>query len=102
MIKTIFVLVIVYLGQGGVDTRLTFQDLQQCEAARSTLHSAIPTNVKGSLKSVCIKQEVPVEKPRKIKCSIENKTDYQSTRAGSYNQNMERYPYPVSFTCVEE
>jgi hypothetical protein len=94
MIKTIFVLVIVYLGQGGVDTRLTFQDLQQCEAARSSLHP--------SLKAVCIKQEIPVEKPRKIKCSIENKTDYQSTRAGAYNQNMERYPYPVSFTCVEE
>ena len=102
MIKTIFVLVIVYLGQGGVDTRLTFQDLQQCEAARSSLHSAIPTNVKGSLKSVCIKQEIPVERPRKLKCSIENKTDYKNPRNFAGSVNMDKYPYPVSFTCVEE
>lgn len=94
MFKVLFVLVITS-SNGGINADLAFPTLHQCEAAKEQVEALRH----GPIRAVCIEQQV---KSKKLKCSIENKTDYQSTRAGAYNQNMERYPYPVGFTCVED
>lgn len=99
MIKVIFVLVLMNT-QGGINADLQFPTLQQCEQVKSTLTAIKPNNSTYQfIAGECVEQQV---KSKKLKCSIENKTDYQSTRAGAYNQNMEHYPYPVGFICVED
>jgi hypothetical protein len=86
--------------EGGINTDLHFPTLQQCEQVKNTLSGVKPW--KGSQKSItgaCVEQQV---KSRKLKCSIENKTDYTNQWSNSRAKNMEGYPYPVGFTCVEE
>lgn len=99
MIKLIFVLVLMNT-EGGINTDLHFPTLQQCEQVKNTLSGVKPWQ--GSRKFIvgeCVEQQV---KSRKLKCSIENKTDYKNPRNTNRAKNMEGYPYPVGFTCVEE
>ena len=99
MIKTIFVLVLMNT-QGGINADLHFPTLQQCEQVKTTLLAVHPN--KGNIAFItgeCVEQQV---KSRKLKCSIENKTDYVNSRSDLRAKNMEGYPYPVGFTCVEE
>lgn len=99
MIKVIFVLVLMNT-QGGINADLQFPNLQQCEQVKSKLTAITPNNSKYQfIAGECVEQQV---KPKKLKCSIENKTDYANKSMGRYNDNMNHYPYPVGFTCIEE
>ena len=99
MIKLIFVLVLMNT-QGGINADLQFPTLQQCEQVKATLTTIKPNNSKYQfIAGECVEQRV---KPKKLKCSIENKTDYKNPRNFAGSVNMDKYPYPVGFTCVEE
>lgn len=90
----VFVLVML-MYNGGINTDLTFNTLQQCETV------AQQAKKNGVSKAFCIEKQVPKEKKKKLNCKIENRTDYSSGRSG-YNNNMLGYPYPVGISCVEE
>lgn len=95
MIKVIFVLVLMNT-QGGINADLQFPTLQQCEQVKATLTAIKPNNSKYQfIAGECVEQQV---KSKKLKCSIENKTDYRNRN--SYD--MANYPYPVGFICVED
>lgn len=99
MIKTIFVLVLMNT-QGGINADLHFSTLQQCEQVKATLSAVHPNG--GNVKFIageCVEQKV---ESKRFKCSIENKTDYKNPRNFAGSVNMDKYPYPVGFTCVEE
>ena len=99
MIKLIFVLVLMNT-QGGINADLQFPTLQKCEQAKNILSGVKPWS--GSQKfitGVCVEQQVT---SKRLKCSIENKTDYKNPRNFAGSVNMDKYPYPVGFTCVEE
>lgn len=94
MLKVLFALVITS-SNGGINADLAFPTLHQCEAAKEQVEALR----QGPIRAVCIEQQV---KSKKLKCSIENKTDYKNPRNDSRAKNMDGYPYPVGFTCVEE
>lgn len=99
MIKTIFVLVLMNT-QGGINADLHFPTLQQCEQVKTTLSAVHPN--KGNIAFIageCVEQKIT---PKRLKCSIENKTDYKNPRNFAGSVNMDAYSYPVGFTCIEE
>lgn len=87
----VFVLVMM-MYRGGINTDLTFNTLQQCEAVAATVKN------NGFDKAFCIEKQV---KKKKLNCKIENRTDYYNGHTG-YNKNLDGYPYPVGFSCVED
>jgi hypothetical protein len=79
---------------GGIDTNLTFKTIQQCETV------AEQAKKNGVYRAFCIEQQV---KQKKLKCKIDNRTDYQNPfNSSSKSHNMDSYPYPVGISCVEE
>lgn len=89
----VFVLVMM-MYRGGINTDLTFNTLQQCEAVAATAKK------NGFDHAFCIEKQV---KKKKLNCKIENRTDYQNSfNVSSKSHNMDGYPYPVGFSCVEE
>ena len=89
----VFVLIMVVY-QGGINADLTFPTLQQCE----TVADIAKQN--GVLHAFCVEKQV---KKKKLNCKIENSTDYKNPfHSSSKSHNMDGYPYPVGFSCVEE
>jgi hypothetical protein len=79
---------------GGINTDLTFNTLQQCETV------AEQAKKNGVYRAFCVEQQV---KQKKLKCKIENRTDYQNSfNVSSKSHNLDGYPYPVGISCVEE
>jgi hypothetical protein len=92
--SVVFVLIMT-LYHGGINTDLTFSTLQQCETVAATARK------KAAIEhAFCVEQQV---KQKKLKCKIENRTDYQNSfNMSSYTHNLDGYPYPVGISCVEE
>lgn len=89
----VFILVMMEL-HGCINTNLTFNTLQQCETV------AAQAKKNGIYKAFCVEQQV---KQKKLKCKIENRTDYQNSfNMSSKSHNLDGYPYPVGISCVEE
>lgn len=94
MLKIIYVLVMMNV-HGGVSTDLTFSTMHQCNSAKAQVEE-LRLNY---IRALCIEQQV---KSKKLKCSIENSTDYVNKINRVYSSNMDHYPYPIGFNCVEE
>ena len=90
---TVVFLLIMVMFNGGINTDLTFNTLQQCETV------AQQAKKNGVSKAFCIEKQVNTKK--KLNCTIENRTDYHNGNSG-YNKNLNGYPYPVGISCVEE
>lgn len=89
----VFVLVMM-MYRGGINTDLSFPTLQQCEAVAAI---AKTNSVEHAF---CVEKQV---KKKKLNCTIENRTDYQNSfNVSSKSHNMDGYPYPVGFSCIEE
>lgn len=89
----VFVLVMIVV-EGGIDTHLTFNTLQQCETV------AAQAKKNGVYRSFCVEQQV---KQKKLNCKIENRTDYVNHfNSTAKSHNLDYYPYPVGISCVEE
>lgn len=80
--------------RGGINTDLTFNTLQQCEAVAATAKK------NGIESAFCIEKQV---KQKKLNCKIENRTDYVNhLNSTDKSHNLDYYPYPVGINCVEE
>lgn len=91
--SVVFVLIMT-LYHGGINTDLTFSTLQQCETVAATARN------NGVERAFCVEKQV---KKKKLNCKIENRTDYKNPfHSSSKSHNMDGYPYPVGFSCVEE
>ena len=89
----VFVLIMT-LYHGGINTDLTFATLQQCETVAAIARK------NGVERAFCVEKQV---KKKKLNCKIENSTDYKNPfHSSSKSHNMDGYPYPVGFSCVEE
>jgi hypothetical protein len=95
MLKLVFILVINSYN-GGVNTDLHFDTLAKCEAAKKQIQ-----NMRGGdFGATCLEMQV---KPKKLKCKINNRTDFSNTYADNVRvHNLDGYPYPVGMECVEE
>jgi len=87
----VFVLVMI-MYHGGIDTNLTFKTIQQCETV------AEQAKKNGVYRAFCIEKQIKTS--RKLECKVENRTDYRSGHSGN-NNNLDGYPYPVGFNCIE-
>lgn len=97
MIKLVFILVINSYN-GGVNTDLHFDTLAKCEAAKKQIHQeAFKGN--STFRATCLEMQV---KPKKLKCTINNRTDYINPHNTIRSSNLDGYPYPVGVECVEE
>lgn len=94
MIKLIFVLVL-HSYHGGLNTDLHFDTLAKCEAAKRQIMTETHSRSGGSMGATCLEMQV---KPKKLKCTINNKSDFNN---GS-SSVMRGYPYPVGMECTEE
>ena len=89
----VFVLVMVMFN-GGINTDLTFNTLQQCETV------AQQAKKNGVYRSFCVEKQV---KKKKMNCKVDNRTDYVNhLNSTDKSHNMDYYPYPVGISCVEE
>lgn len=96
MFKVIFILLLVN-DHGGINSDLMFDTLNECQTAgEQIVRDVRKTRVAASY--TCIEKHVKEEKKKKIKCSIENRYDYNN----KHTSQMMGYPYPASFTCIEE
>lgn len=99
MIKLIFVLVLNSY-HGGLNTDLHFDTLAKCEAAKHQIMTDTHTRSGGSMGATCLEMQV---KPKKLKCKINNRTDFSNTYADNVRvHNLDGYPYPVGMECTEE
>ena len=91
--SVVFVLIMT-LYHGGINTDLTFPTLQQCEAVAAIAK-------KNSVEhAFCVEKQV---QKKKLNCKIENRTDYVNhVNSTAKSHNLDYYPYPVGFSCVEE
>lgn len=96
MFKVIFILLLVN-DHGGINSDLMFNTLNECETAGKQTVSTMKKS-RLSCSYTCIEKHVKEEKKKKIKCSIENRYDYNN----KHTVQMMGYPYPTSFTCTEE
>ena len=94
MVKAIFILVFSINGYSA-NADLKFPTLQQCEAAKSEIHSTFYRRVEA----VCIETQVPA---KKLKCKIGNNFSFNSPNRDSRGRNMVSYPYPETIECTEE
>lgn len=91
--SVVFVLIMT-LYHGGINADLTFPTLQQCEAVAAIAK-------KNSVEhAFCVEKQV---QKKKLNCKIENRTDYVNhVNSTDKSHNLDYYPYPVGFSCVEE
>lgn len=101
MFKVIFILVLA-TDHGWIHSEMKFDTLNECETAGEQIVKNVwKTRVASSY--TCIEKHVKEEKKKKIKCSIENRYDYVNNHTHNSNAgSMDGYPYPTSFTCIEE
>lgn len=99
MIKAVFILVFSINGYPA-NADLKFPTLQQCEAAKSQIHSTF-YHPGRSVEAVCIETQVPA---KKLKCKIGNNFSYRPPRPGHHSGSgaMENYPFPETIECTEE
>lgn len=91
--SVVFVLIMT-LYRGGINTDLTFPTLQQCEAVAAIARK------NGVERAFCVEKQV---KKKKLNCKVENRTDYVNhLNSTDKSHNLDYYPYPVGFSCVEE
>ena len=95
MFKIIFVLV-VNAYNGGMTT-LDFTTLQQCETAKEQVKK-LGKGV-SFISAVCIEKQIPL---KKTKCKIVNDFSYRNENNRRDVSNLDGYPYPVAFECIEE
>lgn len=89
----VFILVMMEL-HGYINTNLAFNTLQQCETV------AEQAKQNGIYKAFCVEQQL---KKKRLNCKIENRTDYVNhVNSTAKSHNLDYYPYPVGFSCVEE
>lgn len=97
MIKAVFILVFSINGSPA-NADLKFPTLQQCEAAKSQIHSTF-YHLGRSIDAVCIETQVPA---KKLKCKIGNNFSFNSSNIDVRGRNMVSYPYPETIECTEE
>ena len=98
MLKLIFVLVLNSY-HGGLNTDLHFDTLAKCESAKHQIMTDTHSRSGGSMGATCLEMQV---KPKKLKCTINNRTDYINPHNAIRSSNLDGYPYPVGVECTEE
>lgn len=96
--KTVFVLLALVLGGTGHKWTMIdkFDSQQECQAVAEE----IKAKNKGT-KTLCYEKH---EKKFKMNCKIKNNYSHRhpSGATTGVNSSMNSYPYPESFSCVEE